>query len=108
MNTKDTKLNNSYSQTTVRFVIFKEEKTWYGVALEFNIVKEGDHALDVMRELEEATITYFNTAKKNDLGLEALNQEVDPEYEKRWQSAQSRKLLSDIFTAGVLQPALVA
>ena len=60
---------NTYDQTTVRFIIFREEDTFYGVALEFNIVKEGVDALKVMRDLEEATVAYFNTAKKNRLGL---------------------------------------
>ena len=60
-------LSDNYDQTTVRFVIFREEETFYGVALEFNIVKEGANALRVMRELEEATVAYFNTAKKKRL-----------------------------------------
>lgn len=99
---------NTYEKTTVRFVIFREQDTWYGVALEFNIVESGDDPLEVMSSLEKAAIRYFNVAKKNKLDIDVLNQSADPEYDEKWQRANSRQFVENIFTSGLLQPAMVA
>ena len=80
----------------VRCIVFKEEDTWYGVALEFNIVVEGDDKEVVHFNLQEAIRGYVQSLKKVKgfrAGSEtpALNQITDQEYETVWDSLQSNK-----------------
>ncbi len=77
-------------------MIFKDGDSWIGVALEFNIVIEGEDPRVVESELHEAVIGYLESAKKikgfrtgqvNSL----LNQKADEAYESRWVSAVGAK-----------------
>lgn len=103
-------------------MIFREDDAWFGVALEFNIVVEGDDPRVVEAELQEAVIGYLEAAKKLQKGFRPqqvdaiLNQEVDEEYETMWsratQSAESLKgavpsPFSDIYKVGVANLAIV-
>ncbi len=82
---------NTPQKGQIRSIIFKEGDTWYGVALEFNIVEEGDDPREVMVMLDEAIRGYVESAKQARLGSSVLNQEVDPEYEQMWQNLQQNK-----------------
>ena len=42
------KYKNTLKRGSVRYIIFKEKDIWYGVALEFNIIEQGDNPLEVM------------------------------------------------------------
>lgn len=77
-------------------MIFKEDDTWIGVALEFNLVVTGNDPKVVEIELQEAVLGYLESAKKTK-GFRTqqinsvLNQEADEEYESRWtQATQAR------------------
>ena len=55
---------NTLNKGKVRYIIFKEDDTWYGVALEFNIVVEGDNPREAMQSLFDAIQGYVETAQK--------------------------------------------
>ena len=97
------KYKNTLQKGSVRYIIFKEADTWYGVALEFNIVEEGDNPLKVMASLFEAIQGYVETARKLKMRPIPLNQKSDKEYEQLWDKLEEAKKplkLEEIFTFG--------
>jgi hypothetical protein len=82
-------MKNTYSRTAVRCIVFREKGTWYGVALEFNLVVDGDSPQVVFNELDQAARDYFCAAKKKKLDVAVLNQIPDAEYERMWRSLDS-------------------
>lgn len=87
------KYRNTLQKGSVRNIIFREGKTWYGVALEFNIVETGDDAQEVMILLEEAVRGYLASARKAKVSPAILNQKSEPEYENLWLWRENRKLI---------------
>lgn len=76
---------NTVKQGSVRCIVFKEEETWYGVALEFNIVVEADDRDVVSFNLQEAIRGYIESQKKiGGSRVAPLNQKADLEYESLW------------------------
>ncbi len=86
------KYKNTTKSGSVRYIIFKEDDTWYGVALEFNIVEEGDNPLEVMASLFQAIQGYVETAKKIKMRPMPLNQIPDKEYQILWDKLEKNKL----------------
>jgi predicted RNase H-like HicB family nuclease len=78
------KYKNTLKSGTVRHIIFKEDDTWYGVALEFNIVEEGNSPKEVFNQLFEAIQGYVETAQKLKIRPMPLNQKPDKEYQELW------------------------
>ena len=75
-----------------RYIVFKDGKTWFAVALEFNIVESGDDPKVAFFNLLEATTGYIESAKKiKGSRYQFLNQEADPEYERLWKIIHSPK-----------------
>ena len=89
---------NTLQKGSVRYIIFKEGGSWYGVALEFNIVEEGDNPLDVMASLFQAIQGYVETARKLKMRPIPLNQKPDKEYQKLWERLEKSK------TEGITKP----
>lgn len=85
------KYKNTLQRGSVRYIIFKENNTWYGVALEFNIVEDGDNPLEVMASLFQAIQGYIETAQKLKIRPMPLNQKPDKEYQKLWEKLAERK-----------------
>ena len=81
---------NTTSSGSVRTIIFKEGKTWYGVALEFNIVEAGDDHQLVSASLVEAITGYIEAVRRAKVQPFALNQKPDEEYEKLWNQLEKR------------------
>jgi hypothetical protein len=79
------KSKNTLENGSVRHIIFKQDGVWYGVALEFNIVEEGDNPVEVMASLFEAIQGYVQTAQKCKMSAAPLNQTPDKEYQKLWE-----------------------
>ena len=79
---------NTLRNGQVRNVIFKEGDSFFGAALEFNIVEQGDSPQEVMLLLDEAVKGYVESAQKNKLSISVLNQDVDPEYESLWNAGR--------------------
>lgn len=99
------KYKNTLTKGSVRYIIFKEDDNWYGVALEFNIVEEGDNPLEVMASLFQAIQGYIETAKKIKMRPIPLNQEPDKEYQELWDKLEKKKVekikpKQQIFTFG--------
>lgn len=86
------KYRNTLQKGSVRYLVFKDKDTFFGVALEFNIVVEGTHPMEALLLLHEAVAGYLETARKVKILPHILNQKPDPEYEKMWQEYQGRKL----------------
>ncbi|MEK7084614.1 MAG: hypothetical protein AAB932_05250, partial [Patescibacteria group bacterium] len=98
--------------------IFQDGDSWYAVALEFNIVVQGDDKMEVMASLFHAVNGYVASAKKAKLRPVVLNQTPDSEYEYLWSQLhqtgkhkpkrlQGEKIIepNQVFTYGVA-PAL--
>ena len=84
-------MKNTLTKGQIRSIIFKEGDTWYGVALELNIVESGDDPREVMLILDEAIRGYIKSARKSHLSANILNQKSDSEYENLWNLIQTHK-----------------
>lgn len=101
------KYKNTVNEGSVRYIIFKESSTWYGVALEFNIVEEGDDKLAVMASLFQAIQGYVKTAQRLKMRPMPLNQTPDKEYQELWDKLKAEKngkaaSLENVYTFGNL------
>lgn len=88
---------NTTAKGRVRTIVFKEGNIWYGVALEFNIVIEGDEYEKVHFDLLEAMKGYVESLKRikgtRTNAPHALNQAAEQEYESLWGDLQSKKAI---------------
>lgn len=84
------KYKNTLKRGAVRYIIFRENKIWYGVALEFNIVEDGDNPLEVMASLFQAIQGYVETAQRLKMRPMPLNQKPDKEYQELWDKLEER------------------
>lgn len=77
---------NTLKKGNIRYIIFydKNEKAWFGVGLEFNLVVEGDDKVEVMASLFDALHGYVEAARKIKIRDSVLNQKADNEYEELW------------------------
>lgn len=82
---------NTLKKGSVRCIIFKESGIWYGVALEFNIIEEGQDPIAVVASLDQAMQGYIETARKYKMRPFALNQKPDKEYEDLWNALKNNK-----------------
>jgi len=95
------KFKNTLQKGLVRFIIFREDDTWYGVCLDFNIVETGDTPQEATLLLSEAIEGYLESARKVKARPYILNQKSDPEYEEMWDSIEEKKTLSkEVFSFG--------
>ncbi|MDP2789530.1 MAG: hypothetical protein Q8O51_00145 [bacterium] len=85
------KKRNTLDKGSVRYVIFNEDGTWYGVALEFNIVVEGDDQASIYLNLVDAVRGYLAAARSRKIRPTVLNQTVSPEYLQLWSDLESGK-----------------
>lgn len=85
------KYKNTIERGKVRFIVFREEDTWFGVALEFNIVVEGSDQKSVLIEIIKAINGYVKSAKIASLRPSVLNQKPEKEYQRLWQVLESGK-----------------
>ncbi|OGF63158.1 hypothetical protein A2662_00725 [Candidatus Giovannonibacteria bacterium RIFCSPHIGHO2_01_FULL_45_33] len=109
------KYKNTLKKGSVRFLIFRDGESWFGVALEFNVVVEAANPQEAYIFLNEATSGYLESARKAKLRPIVLNQKPEAEYEKMWQANQDAKLKAKyekivnnlpIFSSGVLDLAV--
>lgn len=78
-------LMNTTQKGAVRCIIFKDGDTWYGVALEFNIIESADDADVVRFNLNEAIQGYVESQKKlKGTRVSPLNQKPVKEYADLW------------------------
>ena len=84
-------IKNTLKNGKVRFMIFKKGNSWYGVALEFNIVEVNKNPEIALFDLLDAISGYVESAIKNKIDISMLNQKVDKEYESIWTKATRKK-----------------
>ena len=97
------KNKNSLQKGSVRYIVFKEDDTWYAVGLEFNIVEAGSTPQEAMLLLFEALQGYVESARKIKARPNILNQKVDAEYENLWRMRNSLAASpKPVFTSGEL------
>jgi len=103
-------MKNSLEKGSVRYIVFREQDTWYAVGLEFNIVEAGTTPQEALLLLFEALQGYVETARKIKIRPHVLNQNTDVEYEELWDQLHNKKqemrfpqshfLKKEIFTVG--------
>lgn len=86
-------MRNTPRKGEVRCIVFKDGDSWYGVALEFNIVESADDPVLAMVGLQEAIKEYVKASQKlrGSHDFSALNQKPDPEYEAIWHNLTLQK-----------------
>lgn len=83
---------NTTQKGAVRCIVFRDGDTWYGVALEFNIVESADDADVVRFNLDEAIQGYVESQKKlKGTRVSPLNQKPIPEYVDLWKNLVTGK-----------------
>ena len=106
------KHKNTLQKGSVRFLVFKDKESYFGVALEFNLMVEAASPQEAFLFLNEAAAGYLESARKLKLRPAVLNQKADPEYENMWREYQGLKLKEKyehvvnklpIFSAGWLE-----
>ena len=83
----------------IRSIVFKDGDTWYGVALELNIVESADDADVVRYNLDEAIQGYVESQKKlpclpagrKGTRVSPLNQKPEKEYADLWKKLVAGK-----------------
>lgn len=86
------KFKNTPQKGSVRYLVFKDDDIFFGVALEFNIVVEAAHPTEALLLLHEAAMGYLESARKTKARPHVLNQKPDPEYERMWQAYQDQRM----------------
>lgn len=76
----------------MRCIVFREGKTWYGSALEFNIVVHADTRSDAFVELDQAIKEYVDTVRQSKIRESVLNQDASSEYSQLWKDLNSGKV----------------
>ena len=85
---------NTTQKGAVRCIVFKDGDTWYGVALEFNIVESADDADVVRFNLDEAIQGYVESQKKlKGTRVSPLNQMPAKEYADLWKNLVAGKAI---------------
>ena len=92
------KFANTLEKGSYRHIVFQDGKTWYAVALEFNLVVSAAEPVVALVELYEAVAGYLESVKKSKSRPFALNQRADKEYEELWKALTGKK------TANVKSP----
>ena len=96
------KYKNSLQKGSIRYIVFRENKTWYASGLEFNIVEFGDTPQEALILLFEAIKGYIESAQKVKAQPAILNQKSDAEYEQMWLELNSKnaKIKQQVFAFG--------
>ena len=71
----------------IRYLIFREGDTWFGVALELNLVIEAKSQSKAFEELHEAIFGYIEAIKKAKFSVSLLGQRPSKIYERKWMRA---------------------
>lgn len=79
---------NTPTQGRFRYIIFHDHGTWYGVALEFNLVVDADTREAAYDQLLGAAQSYIMTVRQHHLRDLVLNQNTSSEYSKLWRDLE--------------------
>jgi len=86
---------NALKKDTARFIIFREDDEWYGIALEFGVVVTENTPEAVYASLATASKGYLDSVKEGNLrpfrAKPLLNKDANSEYEQLWGNFQEKK-----------------
>lgn len=71
---------NTKERGTIECLVYKENNTFVGVCLTFDIVEEGDNPTELMKNVREAAELHLETVIRNNLTDELLNRYAPEEY----------------------------
>lgn len=83
---------NTTEKGQVRCIIFREGSTWYGVALEFNIVVDALSKSEAFVNLDNAIKSYVDTVRIHRIRNYVLNQDASSEYNQLWRDLNAGKI----------------
>jgi hypothetical protein len=86
------KPKNTVERGRVRWIVFREGDTWFGVALEFNLVVEADDPQTALFELHTAIGGYVESVKSSKMRPFVLNQTPLFEYALLWKLLNNGKV----------------
>lgn len=75
---------NTLDRGRIRWIVFHDEGTWFGVAIEFNLIVEADNPDTALFELHQAVQGYVKAARKSKMRPVVLNQIPAGEYGLLW------------------------
>ena len=75
---------NTKEQGLVECLVYKENDSFVGVCLTFDIVEEGNNPTEVMKSLKEAVELHLETVIRNNMSEELLNRYAPEEYWKKY------------------------
>lgn len=84
-------MKNSLQKGSVRYIVFREQGTWYAAGLEFNIVESGTTPQEALLLLFDALEGYVEIARKIKVRPYVLNQTPEVEYEQLWAYLTGKK-----------------
>ncbi|MEK7194307.1 MAG: hypothetical protein AAB660_01285 [Patescibacteria group bacterium] len=92
------RFKNTAQKGSVRYIVFKEEDTWYAVGLEFNIVESAEDPRIALFRLFDAMKGYVESFRSiGGARPYALNQKTDKEYEDLWSKLQAGKPIKSLY-----------
>ena len=71
---------NTKERGTIEFVVYREENTYVGVCLSFDIVEEGADSVALMESIKEAAKLHLQAVRDNNLSDDLLNRYAPEEY----------------------------
>ncbi len=86
------KRKNTPDRGQVRFIVFEDNGTWYGVALELNLVVDAENQSDVLEKLTSAVMSYIRTTRVAKIRHSVLNQKVNTEYAEMWNDLEAGRV----------------
>jgi hypothetical protein len=85
-------MRNTKERGQFTLFVYKEKPNYYiGICLEFDIVKEGKNASEVMELLEKASIGYLQTVIKENLSDDLLNKRAPKKYWQKYKQFEELK-----------------
>ena len=101
---------NTPTHTAIRYIVFKEEGTWYAVALDLGIVFDGETPDGTLINLFKAIDDLIELQSEPQFEGKSFHvPEIDPEYEAMWNQAVAGDRLIEspyqIYTTGLRQVA---
>lgn len=101
------KVQNNFQKGSIRYIVFKENDSFYAVGLELNIVVDGTTKETALFGLFDAMKGYIESAKKANLRPRILNQKAEDEYEELWKNLNSNKPVESPFQVATFGRQLV-
>lgn len=77
---------------TLRFLIMRGEKKFFGVCLEFNITEEHEDSEKLAQILKDMAISHIKAVKNNNLDKSLLDRKANKKYFEIWEKLMRREV----------------